>query len=50
MKIVAQNLPKRIYEDCVKEEKESVMACGEYFGKMCGSTVMKHAKSIILGD
>lgn len=49
MKIVAQNLPKRIYEDCVKEEKESVMACGEYFGKMCGSTVMKHAKSIILG-
>lgn len=50
MKIVAQNLPKRIYEDCVKEEKESVMAAGEYFGKMCGSTVMKHAKSIILGD
>ena len=50
MRIVAQNLPKRIYEDCVKEEKESVMACGEYFGKMCGSTVMKHAKSIILGD
>ena len=50
MKIVAQNLPKRIYEDCVKEEEESVMAVGEYFGKMCGSTVMKHAKSIILGD
>ena len=50
MKIVAQNLPKRIYEDCVKEEKESVVACGEYFGKMCGSTVMKHAKSIILGE
>lgn len=50
MKIVAQNLPKRIYEDCVNEEKESVMAAGEYFGKMCGSTVMKHAKSIILGD
>lgn len=50
MKIVAQNLPKRIYEDCVKEEKKSVMAAGEYFGKMCGSTVMKHAKSIILGD
>ena len=50
MKIVAQNLPKRIYDDCVKEEKESVMTVGEYFGKMCGSTVMKHAKSIILGD
>lgn len=50
MKLVAQNLPKRIYKDCVKEEKESVMAAGEYFGKMCGSTVMRHAKSIILGD
>ena len=47
MKIVAQNLPKRIYKDCVKEEKESVVACGEYFGKMCGSTVMKHVRHVI---
>jgi len=48
MKIVARNLPKRIYEDCVKEEKESVLACGEFFGKLCGSTAMSHAKNIIL--
>ena len=50
MKFVAQNLPKRIFEDCMKEEKESVLACGEFFGKMCGSAVMNHAKNIILGD
>lgn len=50
MKIVAQNLPKRIYNDCLKEEKEMVIAAGEYFGKMCGSSTMAHAKNIILGD
>lgn len=50
MKIVAQNLPRRIYNDCLKEEKEMVIAAGEYFGKMCSSTTMIHAKSIILGD
>ena len=50
MKIVAQNLPKRIYNDCLKEEKEMVIAAGEYFGKMCGSSTMAYAKSIILGD
>ena len=50
MKLVAQNLPKRIFEDCMKEEKESVLACGEFFGKMCSSITMNHAKNIILGD
>lgn len=49
MKVVASHLPKRIYNDCLKEEKELVEAAGEYFGKMCGSTVMKHAREIILG-
>ena len=49
MKIVAQNLPKRIYADCVKEEKELVMAAGEPFGKMCGAQAMKLAREIILG-
>lgn len=29
---------------------ESVMAAGEFFGKLCGSTTMKHARSIILGE
>ena len=50
MKTVAQNLPKRIYDDCLKEEKELVVAAGKYFGKMCGSYSMKWAREIILGN
>ena len=50
MKIVAQNLPKRIYEDCVKEENELVIEAGEFFGKMCGSKAMSFAKEIIFGN
>lgn len=48
-RIIAQNLPKRIYEDLLKEEKELVVACGEYAGKACNSTVMSIAKELILG-
>lgn len=48
MKLVAQNLPKRIYEDCMKEEKELVIQCGEYFSKLLSGQVMKLAKEIIL--
>lgn len=50
MKIVAQNLPKRIYEDCLKEERELVESAGEYFGKMCSSKAMCLAREIILGN
>ena len=49
MTLVAKSLPKRVYDDCVKEEKELVVQCGEYFGKMCGQQTMKFAKEIILG-
>lgn len=48
MKIVAQNLPKRIYNDCLKEEKELVIEAGEFFGKLCSSKTMLFAKEIIL--
>ena len=48
MKIVAKNLPKYIYDDCIKEEKEMVIAAGEYFSKMCNSKVMQIAKDLIL--
>lgn len=41
IKILAKNLPLRIYQDCIKEEKEIVTACGEYFGKLCQKRVMK---------
>lgn len=49
MKIIAQNLPKRIYEDCLKEERELVSSAGEFFGKLSASKAMAFAKEIILG-
>ena len=49
MRLVAQNLPKRIYDDCLKEERELVESAGEFFGKMCGAKAMNFAKEIILG-
>ena len=48
-RIVAQNLPKRIYEDLLKEELELVQACGEFGGKMCQQVTMQIAKDLILG-
>lgn len=47
---IARNLPKRIFEDCLKEEPEIVQAAGEYAGKCASSITMKIAKEIILGE
>lgn len=49
MKIIAQNLPKRIYDDCLKEERELVSSAGELFGKLSASKAMAFAKEVILG-
>lgn len=49
MGIVAKNLPKMIYEDCVKEEPEIVQAAGEFGGKICGSLTMQFARQMLLG-
>ena len=46
MSIVARNLPKRIFEDCMKEEKETVAAI-DNFGKRASSIAMKIAKDIL---
>lgn len=46
---IAMNLPKRIYADLIKEEKELVEACGEFGGKMCQQVSMSIAKDLILG-
>lgn len=48
-KIVAQNLPKAVWDDIMKEEKELVMQCGEYGGKLCQQTSMSIARDILLG-
>ena len=53
MKTVAQHLPKRVYEDCLKEEPETVAAVdaigAQPFSKICGSIVMQMARNIIIG-
>lgn len=45
---VAKNLPKNIYQDCLKEEPEIIKKAGEYAGKMCGSITMQLAREILL--
>lgn len=46
MSTIARNLPRAIYNDCVKEEPETVAQI-ENFGKICGSLSMKLARSLI---
>ncbi len=43
---IAKNLPRAIYNDCVKEEPETVTQI-ENFGKICGSLSMKIARGLI---
>lgn len=51
MAIVARNLPKRIYDDVVKEELEhlSDSVGNQFFGKSVNSVAMNYARKIILG-
>jgi hypothetical protein len=44
MKIVALHLPKRVYEDCVKEELPILQKAGEYAGKLCNKITMEIIK------
>lgn len=44
MKYVAQNLPKAVYEDCVKEELEILKKAGEFGGKLCSKVTMEIIK------
>lgn len=46
MRNVAKLLPKRVYEDCLKEETETVKLV-EDFGKLCGQVTMRLAREII---
>lgn len=52
MGVIARNLPKRIYDDVIKEESELIGDCisNKYFGKAVGSQAMNWAKKIILGE
>ena len=46
MKQISKLLPKAVYEDCRKEEPETVTAV-ENFGKICATLCMKYAREIL---
>ena len=46
MSIIAKNLSKMVYADCVKEENETVLEI-EGFGKLCGSISMEIARQVL---
>ena len=46
MPIVAKNLPKAVYDDCVKEESDTVKQIGN-FGKVANGIAMQIARSIM---
>jgi hypothetical protein len=52
MGLIACLLPKRMYDDVLKEEKELVGDCiaNKYFGKAISSQSMNWAKKIVLGS
>lgn len=45
MRNIACNLPKRVYEDCVKEEIDILKKAGEYAGKLCNKITMEIIKN-----
>jgi hypothetical protein len=48
MKTIVKHLPKRMYDDCVKEEPEIVRAMGEYAGKSISARTMQLARALLL--
>lgn len=46
MGVIAKNINKLMYEDCVKEEPDTVNAI-EGFGKICGSLTMEYVREIL---
>ena len=47
MSTIAKNLGKAVYNDCVKEEPDTVAEIGQLFGKFASSTAMKIARDIL---
>lgn len=48
LKTVSQHLPKRVYEDCMKEEPETANLIKKDFGKLAGKISMTYARSFIM--
>lgn len=43
---IAKHLPRAVYEDCVKEEANTVNQI-ENFGKICAGIAMRHARALV---
>lgn len=46
---IAKVYPQKVYEDCLKEEKEIITAYQEYAAKVCHKKAMDYVRKIILG-
>lgn len=49
MGLIARNLPKRIFEDIMKEESNSIDISNQFIGKAINNRVMVLARTIVLG-
>jgi hypothetical protein len=49
MGLVMKHLPKRIYDDVLKEEMETVKAIGESASKIISTCVAQIARKIVIG-
>ena len=47
MAIIARNIGKEVYYDCIKEEPETVEQVGEVFGKFAQGTAMKIVRGML---
>ena len=45
---IAKIVPKRVYQDLIKEESVILQQCGEFAGKISGSMSMQHIKALLL--
>lgn len=50
MGAVMKLLPKMCFDDCLKEEPETVKQLGEYAGKFIAAETAKQARKIVIGD
>lgn len=47
MGVIAKNIGRNVYYDCLKEEPETVNEIGEMFGKFAYKVAMKHIRNIL---
>ena len=50
MGTVMKQLPKMCFDDCLKEEPETVKQLGEYAGKCVAAETAKWARKIVIGN